>query len=169
MTFLICTDIWQLYCSELDAHDMPLRETAESYLKKISDSAAQELERRQELGEGWQRDNWEFDPQDYDPYHWVYWVNPPFSADVVIPYVNNVLKLGYDPSCLATHHFREVYKTLRSLPRPDDVEPRSTLSSTFDIPVLDVHGNPAPDVDFRKADPRDAFEKPPRNTNDPSP
>lgn len=160
MTLLIAATVWRDYRNQLELHGLPERETVAAYAQMIADAATAHLSRKSVAG--WQADGWAYHAAPSSDYHYdAQWIDPKLPADVAIPFVRSAAALGYDPSTLLSHHFEQAEMSLRSLapPEPD----------AFDIPVFDIHGNPAPEVDLRSTDPRDAFDVPPRRHNDPSP
>lgn len=160
MTLLIAATVWRDYRNQLELHGLPERETVAAYAQMIADAATAHLARKS--AEHWQADRWAYHAAPSSDYHYdAQWIDPKLPADVAIPFVRSAAALGYDPSTLLSDHFEQAARRLRSLaPQEPDA---------FDIPILDIHGNPAPDVDLRRTDPCDAFDVPPRRYNDPSP
>ena len=80
-----------------------------------------------------------------------------------LPVRETVAALGYDPSTFLSHHIHAAEKNLRSL-APEE-------PAVFDIPPQRLDGSVGtyPTEDLRSIDPREAFDKPPRRDNDPSP
>ena len=162
MTLLIAASVLTNYRNQLELHGLPVRETVAAYVQKITDAAIAHLE--QQSADGWQVNGWSYHADPSPDYHYQgVWIDPFLSADITIPFVRTVAALGYDPSTFLSHHIHAAEKNLRSL-APEE-------PAVFDLPPQRLDGSVGtyPTEDLRSIDPREAFDKPPRRDNDPSP